>query len=176
VRHDGVDVVAGRVRLAVERGDLHSARRLVVVRWPSEPEPRAPVERQLWLAILDHAEGDQATASGRMAAVVAQAEPEWDLELFRTAGHHVFLRAIVDQQVAASSRRLGPGRELVDPLTERESVLLALLPTRLSNAEIAGRLGVSVNTVKTHVKHVYRKLGVSGRSEAVAAAERMRLI
>ena len=160
------------------------------MRWPSEPEPRAPVERQLWLAILDHAEGDQATASGRMAAVVAQAEPEWDLELFRTAGHHVlgparplyrdvpspFLRAIVDQQVAASSRRLGPGRDLVDPLTERESVLLALLPTRLSNAEIAGRLGVSVNTVKTHVKHVYRKLGVSGRSEAVAAAERMRLI
>jgi LuxR family transcriptional regulator, maltose regulon positive regulatory protein len=61
-------------------------------------------------------------------------------------------------------------------LTERESVLLALLPTRLSNAEIADRLGVSVNTVKTHAKHVYRKLAVTSRSEAVAAAERFHLI
>ena len=188
-RHDGVDVVAGQVRLAVERGDLHAARRLVV-HWPSEPEPRAHVERQLWLAVLDQAEGDPAAAGSRMAAVVAQAEPEWDLGLFRAAGHHVlglarplyrdapgpFLRAIVNPTVPASSRRLAPGRELVDALTDRESVLLALLPTRLSNAEIAGRLGVSVNTVKTHVKHVYRKLGVARRSEAVAAAERMRLI
>jgi LuxR family maltose regulon positive regulatory protein len=187
--HDSMDSVAGRMRLAVERGDLHTARRLVV-RWPSKPEPRAHIERQLWLAILDHADGDQATACGRMAAVVAQTEPEWDLGLLRTAGHHVlgparplyradpspFLRAIVNPQGAAATRTPGPRRELVDPLTERESALLALLPTRLSNAEIASRLGVSVNTVKTHVKHVYRKLGVAGRSEAVAAAERMRLI
>ena len=54
--------------------------------------------------------------------------------------------------------------------------MLALLPTRLSNAEIAERLDVSVNTVKTHLKHIYRKLDVFGRSRAVDAAERRHLL
>jgi LuxR family maltose regulon positive regulatory protein len=55
-------------------------------------------------------------------------------------------------------------------------MVLTFLPTRMTNDEIAERLGVSVNTLKTHLKHVYRKLGVAGRSEAVAAAERMHLL
>jgi LuxR family maltose regulon positive regulatory protein len=186
---DGVDVVAARVRLAVERGDARAGRSLVT-RWPSEPEPVARLERQLWLAILDHTDGDETLARDRLEAVVAQAEIEGDLGLFRAAGHHVlgparplyrarpspFLREIVHAPGTDGARGPGTGTELVEPLTERESILLALLPTRLSNAEIAGRLGITGNTVKTHVKHIYRKLQVTGRSEAVAAAERMHLI
>jgi LuxR family maltose regulon positive regulatory protein len=53
--------------------------------------------------------------------------------------------------------------------------VLSLLPTRQSNVEIADTLGVSLNTVKTHVKHIYRKLGATDRAEAVALAERLRL-
>ena len=60
----------------------------------------------------------------------------------------------------------GPAGEL----TERELVVLRLLATTLSQREIAQELYVSVNTVRTHVQGVYRKLGVASREEAVAAA------
>ena len=56
------------------------------------------------------------------------------------------------------------------PLTRREAEILRYLPTRLSNAEIGGALGISQNTVKTHLKGVYRKLGVATRNDAIQAA------
>jgi LuxR family maltose regulon positive regulatory protein len=67
-------------------------------------------------------------------------------------------------------------RELLDPLSERETVVLRYLPTLLSNQEIAGELYVSVNTVKTHLKSIYRKLGASDRREAVRLARDLRLV
>jgi LuxR family maltose regulon positive regulatory protein len=65
---------------------------------------------------------------------------------------------------------------LLEPLSGRERDVLRLLPTLLPNTEIAGELFVSVNTVKTHVKSIYRKLEVSSRREAVARARQLRLI
>ena len=56
---------------------------------------------------------------------------------------------------------------LAEPLSEREQAILRYLPTMMSNHEIAGELFVSVNTVKTHLKAIYRKLDASGRREAV---------
>jgi LuxR family maltose regulon positive regulatory protein len=50
------------------------------------------------------------------------------------------------------------------------------LPTRLSCREIAGELYVSVNTVKTHVQAIYRKLGCNTRQEAVDRARALRMI
>jgi LuxR family maltose regulon positive regulatory protein len=55
-------------------------------------------------------------------------------------------------------------------LSERETEVLRYLPTMLSAAEIATHLGVSVNTVKAHVRSIYRKLGAARRSEAVTLA------
>lgn len=55
-------------------------------------------------------------------------------------------------------------------LTEREIALLHELPTLSTNEEIAGSLSVSVNTVKTHLRSIYRKLGVATRREALLAA------
>lgn len=186
---DRIDVASARMRLAIERGDAAACRTLAA-HWPSEPEPRASLERDLWVAVLDHRESHEAAGRERFASVVRRAGPEWDLGLFRSAGLHVlgpgrplyrsapspFLRAVVHGEPTIPAARPRGRDRLVDPLTERESVLLALLPTRLSNAEIADRLGVSVNTVKTHAKQVYRKLAVTGRGEAVAVAERMHLI
>jgi LuxR family maltose regulon positive regulatory protein len=54
-------------------------------------------------------------------------------------------------------------------LTDRELAVLQLLPSMMSNEQIAGELFVSVNTVKVHLKSLYRKLGVSSRREAVIA-------
>jgi LuxR family maltose regulon positive regulatory protein len=67
-------------------------------------------------------------------------------------------------------------RERVPVLTGRETTVLTLLPTQLSFEEIARDLGLSVNTVKSHVKAVYGKLGVGSRRSAVGAARTTGLI
>jgi LuxR family maltose regulon positive regulatory protein len=56
------------------------------------------------------------------------------------------------------------------PLSERETEVLQYLPTMLTAGEIAGELNVSVNTVKAHMRSIYRKLGAARRREAVAHA------
>ncbi len=58
----------------------------------------------------------------------------------------------------------------VEELTERERAVLRYLPSRLTQREIAGELYVSLNTVKTHCRSIFRKLGVDGRSAAVQEA------
>jgi LuxR family maltose regulon positive regulatory protein len=65
---------------------------------------------------------------------------------------------------------------LVEELTERELAVLRYLPSRLSQREIASELYVSLNTVKTHCKAIYRKLGVDGRPAAVHAARQQGLL
>jgi LuxR family maltose regulon positive regulatory protein len=61
-------------------------------------------------------------------------------------------------------------------LSDRERAVLALLPSLLSAAEIADELTVSVNTVKTHIRSIYTKLGVSSRRDAVARARERDLL
>ncbi|MBN1876977.1 MAG: hypothetical protein JXA33_22335 [Anaerolineae bacterium] len=65
---------------------------------------------------------------------------------------------------------------LAEPLSERELQVLHLLKSPLSQREIADRLYLSVNTVRTHAKHIYDKLGVHGRIEAIARAEELGLL
>lgn len=65
---------------------------------------------------------------------------------------------------------------LIEPLSEREREVLALLAAGLSNAEIARRLVVSLSTVKGHTAHIYGKLAVNSRSRAVAAARALGLL
>jgi LuxR family maltose regulon positive regulatory protein len=65
---------------------------------------------------------------------------------------------------------------LPEPLTESETRVLRLLATDLSKQEIGNELYVSVNTVKTHVKHVYAKLDVRTRRQAVQRARALGLL
>jgi LuxR family transcriptional regulator, maltose regulon positive regulatory protein len=66
--------------------------------------------------------------------------------------------------------------ELAEPLSEREHAILLYLPTMMSNQEIAGELVVSINTVKTHLKAIYRKLQAPRRRDAVRRARELGLI
>jgi DNA-binding NarL/FixJ family response regulator len=100
-------------------------------------------------------------------------------ELVRHLEHVVAGEIVIDPtlagRVAASAAQLHsgefwPGARL--GLTQRESEVLALLVAGLSNKAIAGRLVVSDDTVKTHIRGVYRKLTVNDRSAAVATALR----
>ena len=69
-----------------------------------------------------------------------------------------------------------PGGPLLEPVSEMEMRVLRFLPTNLTAAEIAGELHLSVHTVKTHIRHLYTKLGVHGRGEAVQRARALGLL
>jgi LuxR family maltose regulon positive regulatory protein len=82
---------------------------------------------------------------------------------------------------AAGPQRGSPSRladfpRLVDPLSQSEIRVLRYLPTNLSAPEIARELSVSVTTVRTHIRHLFVKLGAHGRSEAVAQARALGLL
>ena len=71
----------------------------------------------------------------------------------------------------------GATREsLVEPLSEREMEVLALLASGRSNKEVARELFVAVGTVKTHTNNIYRKLGTKNRAEALARARSLKLL
>jgi LuxR family maltose regulon positive regulatory protein len=72
--------------------------------------------------------------------------------------------------------RLRGSDSLPEPLTESEARVLRFLSTNLSKREIADELYVSVNTVKTHVKHLYAKLAVQTRRQAVERARELGLL
>ena len=65
---------------------------------------------------------------------------------------------------------------LIEPLSERELEVLRLLGTDLSGPEIARKLMVSLNTMNTHTKNIYSKLGVNNRRAAVRRAEEIELL
>jgi LuxR family maltose regulon positive regulatory protein len=77
-----------------------------------------------------------------------------------------------NQQSALSNQQSA----LVEPLSERELEVLKLLGTELSGPEIARELTVSLNTVRTHTKNIYGKLGVRNRRAAVRRAEELDLL
>src|SRR5262249_43725190 len=88
------------------------------------------------------------------------------------------IAALVDDvagELAAVSARVGGG-EVVDPPSKAELAVLRLLETKLSAREIGERLHLAPNTVKSHLRALYRKLGVGNRSDAVARADSLGLL
>ena len=65
---------------------------------------------------------------------------------------------------------------LVEPLSERELDVLRLLGSDLDGPDIARELSVSLNTMRTHTKNIYAKLGVTSRREAVRQAHQLNLL
>jgi len=108
---------------------------------------------------LVEAAGLQTLLADRVEAGTAVAAFAVDL-LRRMSGQH-------DRPLPAS---------LVEALTEREQVVLRYLASTLSNAEIAAQLYLSVNTVKTHQRMIYRKLDAAGRRDAVSRAKQLGLL
>lgn len=84
------------------------------------------------------------------------------------------IRGIVEAQSFDAQSQAN--RALLDPLTERELEVLRLVAAGMSNREIADRLVLTVGTVKVHTQHIYQKLGVSSRTQAIAKAADIDLI
>jgi LuxR family maltose regulon positive regulatory protein len=93
-------------------------------------------------------------------------------ELSDPAAAAALLGAVAELPGKESRPLLPPGGPAwsAEQLTQSETRVLRFLPTYMSAQEIAAELCVSANTVKTHVRHVYRKLGARNRHEAVQRA------
>ena len=180
------DTAAVAVQLAVADGDLERARAALEA-WPVDDAiPRAALERDLWTAIVELSRGSRRQALQHGLAVLTRAETEGHQRLFLDAGRPAerLLNAVVNVDpspyvrglVASAQAQAGMGRGgAAFGLTERERAVARYLPTPLSSAEIAAQLYISRNTLKTHLQTVYRKLGVSGRQEAIRRAEELGL-
>jgi LuxR family maltose regulon positive regulatory protein len=144
-------------------------RALLASRSGSAGESRLWLERALDLAEPEGARGPFLDAGPEIAELLRG--------LVRSGTAH---RWLVGTLLAALSGRADHGRaephELVEPLSAKEEIVLRYLPTLMSNQEIAAELFVSVNTVKTHLKSIYRKLGAAHRRDAVRRARELRLI
>jgi LuxR family maltose regulon positive regulatory protein len=99
-----------------------------------------------------------------------------DLRSHATA--HGALRIEVRQMLTGSApkKRSVPSEPALDPLSPSELRVLGYLPTNLTRPEIANELFVSLNTVNTHIRNIYAKLAVNGRSAAVATAREAKLL
>ena len=84
-----------------------------------------------------------------------------------------FVATLIDRPAPSSP---SGSSALVGKLTDRERDILYYLPTHLRSAEIGAELFLSVNTVKSHMRAIYRKLGVATRAEAVVRARELSLL
>jgi DNA-binding NarL/FixJ family response regulator len=101
-----------------------------------------------------------------VAASSAGVPPSADIVLFARGGEH-----------SANIRQRTSGEPVVGTvLSNREREILALLADGLVNKQIAARLGISTNTVKTHLELLFDKLGVTTRAEAVATGVKRGLL
>jgi DNA-binding CsgD family transcriptional regulator len=86
----------------------------------------------------------------------------------------VVITWLAEEQRAAAARTRQEG--LIEPLTDREVTILRLLPAPSSLRQIASELFIAPNTLKTHLRAIYRKLGAESREEAVIRGRESGLI
>jgi LuxR family maltose regulon positive regulatory protein len=90
--------------------------------------------------------------------------------------HAAFLSTIHDVHAGQSLKPRGESAPLVDELSAAEVRVVRYLPSNLRAPEIASELFVSTNTIRTHLRHIYAKLGAHGRAEAVDRARELGLL
>jgi LuxR family transcriptional regulator, maltose regulon positive regulatory protein len=90
--------------------------------------------------------------------------------------HRSLIGEVLELVESGATERGGPPSPLREELSARELAVLRYLPTMLTSQEIAGELFVSLNTVKSHLKNIYRKLDADGRRQAVCRARELGLV
>jgi LuxR family maltose regulon positive regulatory protein len=154
------------------------------------------IEILILQALAHQAQGDLPRALASLERALTLAEPQGYLQVFidegppmaelltgmkvegRTAKQEDYIHKLLaafgtQREVQPSALSLQP---LTEPLSERELEVLRLLGTELSGPEIARKLSVSLNTVRTHTKNIYSKLGANNRRAAIRRAEELDLL
>jgi LuxR family maltose regulon positive regulatory protein len=159
------------------------------------------IEILVLLSLAHHALGDIPAALTAIQHALTAAEPEGYVRVFADEGRpvaqllseiaggtttgyaHRLLQAFAEGEEAGATQGGGAAGDVapvaqppVEPLSERELEVLRLLGSDLSGPEIAGVLVVSLNTMHTHTRNIYTKLGVNSRRAAVRRAEELHLL
>jgi LuxR family maltose regulon positive regulatory protein len=195
-------VILARLRLA--RGAPAAAAEILALLHGGQaasPHPATLIEAWLLDAVAHRRLADHTAAAESLERALALAAPEGYPRVFIEGGAPVRAlladhlhrgtahRALAEEMLEGMlSQATGPialvggGRApptfpvLVESLSEREQVVLRYLPSMLSAGEIAAELYVSVNTVKSHIKSIYRKLDANRRWDAVRRARQLHLL
>ena len=151
------------------------------------------LQRRMWAAVIDHVAGSRRTATRTFAELAIEAEAEGFVRLFVDAGPLVarllndtlalqpsdYLEGVSHQlsppNAPSTPHDGAPGQDIPALLSQRELEVVRYLPTRLSAIEIAEHLYISYNTLKSHMRSIYRKFGVSSRQELIQRAEELGL-
>jgi LuxR family maltose regulon positive regulatory protein len=173
-------------RLLLARRDAAAGGLLERLRTSAEDGARlgSVLEILVLQALAAAARGETPAALDALRQAVALAEPAGAVRVVTDEGPPVvaLLRTLTKQDPAAGyARRLltaGTGDTttptvLVDPLSDRELDVLRLLGSDLDGPDIARELSVSLNTMRTHTKSIYAKLGVNTRRTAVRRAHEL---
>jgi LuxR family maltose regulon positive regulatory protein len=149
------------------------------------------VEAHLLDALACRELGDQRAASAAAERALSLAEPDRLILPFAMTGSRELLETLPLRETAHAALLAGildvvrggapaagdhRGAAQAEELSPSELRVLRYLPTNLTRPEIASELSVSLNTVSTHVRKIYAKLGASDRSSAVHRARQLRLI
>ena len=148
------------------------------------------IEVLLLRALAHQARGDLPAGLDALHGAVTLAEPEGYLRIFADEGPPMaaLLKALIKRDgshaylgrllaVTTRSRTPVPAqKDIVDALSDRELDVLRLLGTDLAGPDIARELSVSLNTMRTHTRNIYAKLGVSSRRTAVRRAHDLSLL
>ena len=155
-------VHAGLGRLHEARNELERALR--VRRRVSGISAWATIDIMLLLikVLIDLGDRSSATALAGEVSLLLAAAPD--------DAHPLYARL---EELERRLDRTSPALMPACPLTEREVTVLRLLRSALPRHEIAAALDISENTIKTQVKSIYRKLGVSARRDAVARGQQL---
>ena len=174
-------LAGARVDLSLATGDVAGAQRTLHEWRPPRDDLRGAIDRRLRTAAVRDALGDHQGALAAVREAVATATADglrWPfLEVpaaLRLLRRETVRSSFADDGLVSLAGQLNPraGTQhgLVEPITRRELTVLDYLPRRMTTREIAADLFISVNTVKSHLGSIYRKLGVADRTEAVRKA------
>lgn len=162
-----------------------------------EPSGRPGTRRERIAALLAAAAarrrlGSPQEASALVERALALAEPEGALRVMLDGGpaarsaltvlvpptsrHAGFADRVLERFDTQGPRPAGAADPVDVRLTDSEHAVLRFLPSHMTNEEISQALFLSINTVKTHLRSAYRKLGVGSRREAIARGRRIGLL
>ena len=190
--HAEIRIAAAALRLAQD--DPHAALADLA---PVLDGPASVWDERVWLAMAYVLEatardalGDPAAADGALERALDVAEPDGAVTPFllypapglldRHTRHRTAHAALIAEILSLIAGRTSPPpagpRPLLEPLSDSELRVLRYLPTNLSAPEIASELYVSHNTVRTHLRHLYAKLGTHQRADTVGRARALGLL
>jgi LuxR family maltose regulon positive regulatory protein len=187
-------------RLRILEGEAEEAIQqleALLVKAQDNGRTRSQIEIQAIMAQAYAALDDQAQAGRVLNRALILAQPEGFQRIFINEGERLtallkailpeirdeslsnyareLLYAMVKEQSQKAATSPGPVEMLIEPLSEQEQRVLRLLAAGLSNPEISNELVISINTVKTHVKNIYGKLGINSRKDAREAARLLKI-